>query len=245
MSEGWIIGVDEAGRGPVIGPLVVAALAVPTTDLDELRSLGVRDSKDLSATERARIRGQIDERIQNGEWRSGLVICHPKRIDLNAQTSDLNSLEIELFSEAISATNLQASNGRVRADACDVDEARFARRLVASLGEAWADWALEAEHGMDSTDPVAGGASILAKVARDAAIHEIATRTGLDIGSGYPSDQKTRAAVTKLLSDGTPHDCLRWSWATVSDLWASLHSTPVPLRSASGGAITQSSLNDW
>ena len=83
MSEGWIIGVDEAGRGPVIGPLVVAALAVPAADLDELRSLGVRDSKDLPATERERIRGQIDERIQNGVWHSGLVICHPKRIDLN------------------------------------------------------------------------------------------------------------------------------------------------------------------
>ncbi len=245
MSGQWLVGVDEAGRGPVIGPLVVGALAIPASDMDELRAMGVRDSKDLSVVERERIHREIGERVEAGDWRSAIIICPPSRIDLNAQKSDLNSLEITLFSEAIDGTNLRASNGTIRADACDVDEARFGRRLAASLGEDWESWNVEAEHGMDASDPVAGGASILAKVARDAVIAEIAARTGLDIGSGYPSDQRTRVAVERLLANGKPHDCLRWSWATVADIWSATHGTPVPIRSAKGGAVVQSSLEDW
>ena len=52
MSDEWIIGVDEAGRGPVIGPLVVGALAIRASDAEELRELGIKDSKDLSVSER-------------------------------------------------------------------------------------------------------------------------------------------------------------------------------------------------
>lgn len=245
MSAEWVIGVDEAGRGPVIGPLVVGALAVPASDLDALRAMGVRDSKDLTPADRERIQALIAARVEAGEWRSAVVVCEPRRIDINAQSSDLNSLEIELFAEAIDGSNLHDSRGVVRADACDVDAERFARRLRSALGEAWSGWTVEAEHGMDAKDLVAGGASILAKVGRDAAIREISARGGIDVGSGYPSDPKTRAAVERLLSNGKPHDCLRWSWATVSDIWSATHGTPVPVRSASGGAVLQSSLDDW
>ena len=168
MSDEWIIGVDEAGRGPVIGPLVVGALAIQVSDAEELRELGVKDSKDLSVSERERIEAEISGRVSEGRWRSGLVICQPSRIDINSLTSDLNSLEIELFAEAIKATALSSKDGVVRADACDVNEQRFARRLTSALGEDWADWDVEAKHGMDSSDLVAGGASILAKVTRDA-----------------------------------------------------------------------------
>ena len=55
MGSDWIIGVDEAGRGPVIGPLVVAALAIPPDDIEKLSKLQVKDSKELSPNERLRI----------------------------------------------------------------------------------------------------------------------------------------------------------------------------------------------
>ena len=160
-------------------------------------------------------------------------------------TSDLNSLEIDLFSEAIFATDLSSDSGVIRADACDVNEDRFRNRLQSSLGEDWRNWRIDAEHGMDSKDLVTGGASIIAKVSRDSAIEEIAARTGIEIGSGYPSDKTTRSAVEKMLSNGKPHDSLRWSWATVSDIWQNLHGTPVPVRSQQSGPVLQSSLDDW
>ena len=118
-------------------------------------------------------------------------------------------------------------------------------RLETSLGDGWKNWRIEAKHGMDSRNLVTGGASILAKVSRDSAIEEIAARTGIEIGSGYPSDKTTRVAVEKMLSNGKPHDSLRWSWATVSDIWQKLHVTPVPIRSEQGGPVVQSSLDDW
>ena len=55
MDSNWVIGVDEAGRGPVIGPLVVAALAIPLDDIEILSKLNVKDSKDISPNERLRI----------------------------------------------------------------------------------------------------------------------------------------------------------------------------------------------
>ena len=245
MGNDWIIGVDEAGRGPVIGPLLVAALAIPAEDVDILSKLNVKDSKDIQPKKRLLIFEEIGKRIEEGVWKSGLIRCSAKRIDLNSLNSDLNSLEIELFSEAIVATDLSNDSGFIRADACDVNEGRFRKRLEASLGEDWANWRVEAKHRMDSIDIVTGGASILAKVSRDSAIEEIAARTGLQIGSGYPSDKTTRVAVEKMLSNGKPHDSLRWSWTTVSDIWQRLHGTPVPIRSDQGGTVVQSSLDDW
>lgn len=245
MGNDWIIGVDEAGRGPVIGPLLVAALAIPAEDVDILSKLNVKDSKDIQPKKRLHIFEEIGERIEKGVWKSGLIRCSAKRIDLNSLNSDLNSLEVELFSEAIVATDLSNDSGFIRADACDVNEGRFRKRLEASLGDDWVNWRVEAKHRMDSVDIVTGGASILAKVSRDSAIEEIAARTGLQIGSGYPSDKTTRVAVEKMLSNGKPHDSLRWSWTTVSDIWQRLHGTPVPIRSDQGGTVVQSSLDDW
>ena len=69
MGSDWIIGVDEAGRGPVIGPLVVAALAIPTDDIDKLTQLQVKDSKELSPNERLRIFEEINSHIEDGSWK--------------------------------------------------------------------------------------------------------------------------------------------------------------------------------
>ena len=140
MDSNWIIGVDEAGRGPVIGPLVVAALAIPAEDIEILSELNVRDSKDLSRNQRLRIFTAINQRMEDGEWKSGLILCSPERIDINSITSDLNSLEIDLSSEAIFATDLSLDSGVIRADACDVNEDRFRNRLQSSLGEKWKAW---------------------------------------------------------------------------------------------------------
>ena len=121
MNGNWTIGVDEAGRGPVIGPLVVAALAIPKDDISQLSKLGVKDSKEISHSERIRISKEISTHVEQGRWKSGIVICKAKRIDLNSIFSDLNSLEIELFSEAILETNIASKDGTIKVDACDVN----------------------------------------------------------------------------------------------------------------------------
>ena len=92
---------------------------------------------------------------------------------------------------------------------------------------------------------VAGAASILAKVRRDEAISVIESQLGITIGSGYPSDPLTKGAVKQLVSGELPHECLRWSWSTVSDAWNEVRGGPVPLRAANGSVSLQPSLEEW
>lgn len=239
------IGVDEAGRGPVIGPLVVCALCVPEADEAVLRKLGARDSKELSPEQRQRISEVISSQAEARGWGIGMVRCEPSRIDANSLSSDLNLLEVELFAEAIEAASKNSVGGAIMVDACDVDEHRFASRLTSRLGSQWSRWVVVSEHGMDSRDVVVGGASVLAKVERDSSIMGIEEGLGIRIGSGYPSDPLTRQAVRELVSEDLPHECLRWSWSTVSDIWEEVHGGPVPIRDGGGRATSQSSLDQW
>ncbi len=193
------IGVDEAGRGPVIGPLVVCAFAAISES--ELAELGVKDSKLLTVKKREEIYSKLIEMPHN------VVICSPERID---NSDNLNQLEVELFAEALSVM----PNGEIMLDACDVDAARFARN-VSNLSNK----ECQAEHKADESHLAVGAASVIAKVTRDNLLKEISANLGFDVGSGYPSDPKTIDAVQKLVQGNTPHECLRWSWKTVEKAW--------------------------
>ena len=80
-------------------------------------------------------------------------------------------------------------------------------------------------------------ASILAKQHRDKCIKDIENEIGFPIGSGYPSDKKTIAAVHKMIAD-KPHEQLRWSWATVARIWQEIHDSEVPNRLIENGNQT-------
>ena len=240
-----VIGVDEAGRGPVIGPLVVCALRVSESDRSVLRDFGARDSKKLSPKRREEIAARIRGEAKSRGWGIGIVVCEPSRIDSNSLHSDLNRLEVDLFSEAIEKSSESTIDGTIMVDSCDVDESRFARRIATRLGQGWTNWEIDSRHAMASIDPITGAASILAKVMRDAEIKRIAEDVGFAVGSGYPSDGITREAVRVLVTGDFPHKDLRWSWSTVSDFWLQVHGNPVPTRSEDDVAVRQTILDDW
>ena len=64
----WRIGIDEAGRGPVIGPLVVGALRVPAVDLPLLHEAGITDSKLLSKSRRDELYQWILDQASERDW---------------------------------------------------------------------------------------------------------------------------------------------------------------------------------
>jgi ribonuclease HII len=200
-----IVGVDEAGRGAWIGPLVVGAFAISEDRLPDLRACGARDSKVVAPAERERIHDLLPSL---GVARS--LELPPPEIDRHASLGHLNALEARAFGEILAPF----SPAVAYVDACDTDAARFGRRVSTLAGPGIR---IIARHRADERYPVVGAASIVAKVRRDRAVRELGGRLGVEVGSGYPSDARTIRAVRSLLPPGSARpEWLRASWATTS-----------------------------
>lgn len=205
------VGVDEAGKGPVIGPMVVAAVRAEPARLPA----DVDDSKRLSTQRRTEIAAALRD---DDAVALTVVTVDPPAID--APTSDMNTLTVQGHAQAVSG--VVRPGDRVIADAGDTSESRFASRLTSSVADGVRDAiTVAAAHGADETDPVVGAASVVAKVARDARIAAIdrAYPAYESVGSGYPSDPTTRAflrAYVRDHGDVPPH--ARRSWATCADV---------------------------
>ena len=130
-------------------------------------------------------------------------------------------------------------------DACDTDEKRFRDRVSSSLGSSWSQWSIKSQHKMDLENILVGAASILAKVHRDKEIEKIGQLLGLEIGSGYPSDPKTRVAIKNLVKGEYPNKYLRWSWVTTENIWLKENRKPIPKRGQVEENSKQSSISDW
>ncbi len=239
------IGVDEAGRGPAIGPLVVCALSVPTEDREILEEIGVDDSKKIGKKERERVFRKISGLRESRGWGLGIVVCKPARIDEWMENGTLNSLEVELFSEAINRADRPTSSTRLVLDACDVDPIRFGTNVLSALGSSWNCCEIVSEHKMDSSDIVVGAASIVAKITRDLEIEKLSEEIGIDLGSGYPSDRKTVLAIEVLCQSDEPHEALRWKWANVRNSWTKTNNKTMPKRKSENEINKQTYLSDW
>lgn len=200
-----IVGVDEAGKGPVLGAMAVAAIRVPdSSDLPD----GLADSKQLQPSTRQGLATQLRE-IPEASIATTLV--HPRSID--DSSTDMNTLTVA--THGVAAGKIIEPDDELFADAADVDPDRFARRLREELPH---PVSLTAEHNADEHYQITAAASILAKVTRDAHIESLETTYGT-IGSGYPNDPKTKQFLVEYVQD---HDRLppiaRASWSTSQDL---------------------------
>ena len=198
-------GVDEAGRGPVMGPLVVGAVYVD--DDAALRELGVKDSKKLSPKRREEL---YDKIIDVAEGYS-IITLSAEEIDAKRARMSLNMVEMEMFAEAVSRMPVT----RVYVDCPDPNEEKFGNMLSVRIDNT----PVTARHKADDTYPVVSAASILAKVTRDRLIAEISEEFGENIGSGYPSDPVTISFIEKWLKEkGCTPRHTRNSWDTVKNL---------------------------
>tara|TARA_X000001036_G_scaffold196627_1_gene185268 strand:+ start:14697 stop:15425 length:729 start_codon:yes stop_codon:yes gene_type:complete len=237
-----IVGVDEAGRGPVIGPLVVASLGIPESQINILEELGVNDSKALSPSKRLEIRNKI---LTYKNWKYSIVEFSAEQIDRAMEHDTLNSIEVRLFAKAINDIGSEHIS-KLILDACDVNQERFGRNVYARIKPTSEKLELISEHKADSKHLIVGAASILAKVHRDLEIERIKQECGFQIGSGYPSDPKTKDAIPSMITGDLPHINLRWSWATVERAWKEAGKGKLPLRPRiSQNARGQSSLDSW
>jgi len=200
-----IVGVDDAGRGAVIGPLVIAGVAIDEKDLSRLTELGVKDSKLLSPSKREALAIEVKRVAQ----KFAVEKLSPKEIDKVVETGRklhrLNRLEAQTMAKVIETLKPDIAY----VDASDVLEERFKQHIQECL-----PFKLDiiSEHKADRTYPIVSAASIIAKVERDREIAELAKKYG-DLGCGYPTDPKTISFLQESLEKtGEYPDFVRKSW---------------------------------
>lgn len=188
-----------------MGPLVIAGVSVNRSKLKKLSKMGVRDSKKLTPAARERLYRKIIELVDNYY----VAKIYPKTIDRSVTKHKLNSLEAKYMAKTISKLKPNLSY----VDSCDVNPKRFGKEIakLSQIGK------IRSYHHADSRFVIVSAASIIAKVSRDRAIARI--RKKYDIGSGYPSDSKTRHFVTDCVAKGREiPSFVRKSWKPVKIL---------------------------
>ena len=197
-----VLGIDEAGRGCVIGPLVMCGYLIDESKLPQLKKLGAKDSKMLSAKKREEIKEKIEEIADDFI----ILKVSAREIDKLRDVSNLNKMEIERMQHII---NLLRPD-RAIVDAIEANEKRFHQKLMARLNGTH----VIAENFADKKYPIVGAASILAKVHRDAEIEELNKR--YDFGSGYTSDPRTISFLKNWAKKNKDFpDFVRKSWITI------------------------------
>ncbi|MBN2459867.1 ribonuclease HII [Candidatus Woesearchaeota archaeon] len=196
-----IAGVEEAGRGPVIGPMVMAIACIDSEDEFKLKTLGVKDSKLLTPEQRERLYDAIKDLCK-----FELIKISPEEIDaaVNSEETNLNWLEAD--NAAIMINKLRPE--KVILDCPSTNLKAYEDYIKKKL-----DYKpkLVVEHKADVNHTIVGAASILAKVSRDNEIKKLKAKYGVDFGSGYPSDPIT---LDFTLKNFDRYPFFRKSWDT-------------------------------
>ena len=200
-----ICGVDEAGRGSMLGPLVIAGISLDKRKLRKLSSLGVKDSKKLSP----KLREHLYKKIIKIADDYYIAKISTKSIDVSVKKHCLNGLEAKYMAKVVSKLNADTSY----VDSCDVNPKRFGQK-ISQLSD---NHKIRSYHHADSRFVVVSAASILAKVTRDRVIAKL--RKNYDLGSGYPSDLTSMKFVVKYYK--TNHimpNFVRKSWKPIRQI---------------------------
>jgi ribonuclease HII len=204
-----ILGIDEAGRGPVIGSMFIGGFLIDEDRLKDLESIGVKDSKKLSNRKRESLREKLDDL---GEV--FLIEFTASKLDDLMDVMTINEVELKGFAEVID----RAEPDKVFMDLPEPEGDRFIGK-VKDLMNTRSDLVFTAEHGADDEYPVVSAASIVAKSARESNVEELHEKYGYDFASGYPHDKPTREFLEKYVEEkGELPPEARKSWSTSQDI---------------------------
>ncbi len=203
----FVCGIDEAGRGPVIGPLVIVGVLANEEQEKNLLELGVKDSKLLTPIQRERMFDKIKGIVEKYE----IIIIEPAEIDKAVGKKDglnLNWLEADKSVEIINKLKpfqavVDCPSNNIR-QYSDYIKSRLKTNSV-----------IIAEHKADQTYPIVSAASILAKVTRDDLIQEIKKKYKIEFGSGYMTDPLTQIFIK---NNWNKFPIFRTSWESYKQL---------------------------
>ncbi|KUO81947.1 MAG: ribonuclease HII [Vulcanisaeta sp. JCHS_4] len=204
----FVGGIDEAGRGPVIGPMVIAIAVID--DMDKLKNIGVRDSKELSPQGRSRLLNVLRSILTYMDYE----VIEPETIDRYVYLNALNKLEAEVVVKLIGRALRIVNLVRVYIDSPDPNAKRYGDLIRRSVGSV----EVISMNKADKLIPIVSAASIIAKVTRDSIIEELHREYG-DFGSGYPSDPRTIGFLRNWVREhGDLPPIVRRSWSTIRRL---------------------------
>lgn len=209
-----VIGVDEAGKGPVIGSMFIGFAIINLESMQEinsfqdyLKSIGVKDSKLFTPKKRNEVYQELKKNLD-----MKYVQLTPALIDShNSRGGKLNELEIQ----GIIAILESEKPNLVIIDALTSRPDRFGEEILKRLSF---ECKIISENKADLNYPLVGAASIVAKELREQEVEQIKKNIGIDCGSGYPSDPNT----VKFLKDNWNNKeidfIFRKSWETYKNL---------------------------
>ncbi len=206
----YYVGVDEAGRGSLIGEMIVGVAAVKVDMLGYLEDLGVRDSKELSPISRERIYLEVSRLVP-----FVVVPVKPREID----SDNLGVVTKRAIIKGLRVLSRRIDPFQVKRIAIDrFGKERDIRLAIRRLGYTRADIVIEEK--ADRKYLEVSLASIIAKYVRDKRVNVINKMFGLT-GSGYPSDEDTINSLASLLSRSSIdrlNGYIRLSWSTLEKL---------------------------
>ncbi|MCC7569863.1 ribonuclease HII [Candidatus Micrarchaeota archaeon] len=203
-----LVGIDEAGRGCVFGPLVIAAVADSSTS--KLFLLGLKDSKLLSPSKRK----SLFQEIKNTSIIE-YVIIPAKKLNTLMNKMSLNQIEFNYMVQVLKKINYNNKIERVYIDCPENNTKKFSYEIRRKSGT---EAEIIAEHKADSIYPIVSAASIIAKVIRDEEIEKIKQELGFDFNSGYSSDEITQKFLKENYKDPKVLQYVRTKWSTYTRL---------------------------
>jgi len=197
-------GIDEAGRGPMLGPLVIAGVLATSSQIKQLKKYGVRDSKKLTPIMREKLYKKIINTVENYY----IVRIQPRTIDASVKNHSLNHLEAKYMAKVILKLKPKISF----IDSCDANPVRFGKEI----SQLTKNSEIKSYHHADSKFTIVAAASIIAKVSRDRTITRLKKK--YNIGSGYPVDKITVNFVKKAIRKNEIPSFVRKSWRPVQKM---------------------------
>jgi ribonuclease HII len=209
-----ILGIDDAGRGPVIGPMVLAGCLIDDKVESELKKLGVKDSKQLTQKRREFLSEKIKELAETFE----VVLAYPEEIDgKNKAGINLNALEAIKMAEVINRINKGFDKIKVIIDCPSVSIEKWKDYLKTKVNNL-SNLEIVCEHKADVNYVAVSAASVLAKCVREIEMGKLKEQYGDEIGSGYCSDPLTTKFLQKHAQTYGDKGIFRKTWSTWKDV---------------------------
>jgi len=204
------LGIDDAGRGPVIGPMVLAGCLIDENAEKELRKLGVKDSKDLTQKRREILEKEIKKLCISFE----VVMSNPDTIDNSLEKGiNLNEVEAIMAAKIINKINNSKDKIKIVIDCPSVSILKWTDLLKMKIKNL-SNLEVSCEHKADRNHIAVSAASILAKCTREKEMSKLKEKYGFEIGTGYPSDPLTCKFLEKNVIKYKDEGIFRKSWAS-------------------------------